>query len=263
MIAPLLLRPSIFERLPRVVAAFSTRIGGVSRPPFDTLNLGFSTGDDEEAVRENRRRLLEAVGFAPDALATVGQVHGADVATVKGPGHTDRHDGLVTTCRGLVLGVPVADCGAVLLAAILSLGLAQGTRGDIRFTLTGGDHGGEYVLTDVPLMMCGFGYIGPGSYTMQYYADDPSEAPSMVLLNKPGPDGELPLGVVDLLIAFGDISEDGVIYTINVAGDLGKGEVTVVDEGDSASMIVEGETNDGVLVTLQGTCRGVGRFEGE
>lgn len=116
MDAPLLLRPSVFDDLSSVVAAFSTRAGGVSQPPFDSLNLGFSTGDNEEAVRENRRRLLEAVGFAPDALATVGQVHGANVATVEGPGHTDRHDGLVTKCRGLVLGVPVADCGAVLLA---------------------------------------------------------------------------------------------------------------------------------------------------
>lgn len=145
----------------------------------------------------------------------------------------------------------------------MSHALAQGSRGDITFTLTGGDHDGEYVLTDVPLFLCGFGYMGPGSYAMQYYADDPSEAPSMVLLNKPGPDGELPLGVVDLLIAFGDISVDGVIYMINVAGDLGTGEVTVIDEGDSASMTVEGETNDDVLVALQGICRGVGRFEGE
>lgn len=111
-----LLRPAVFADLPGIVAAFSTRGGGVSASPFDSLNLGFSTGDDEAAVRENRRRLLDALGFKPDALATVGQVHGAHVATVTEPGHTDRHDGLVTDRRGLVLGVLVADCGAVLLA---------------------------------------------------------------------------------------------------------------------------------------------------
>jgi YfiH family protein len=115
MVLPLL-RPTVFDAFPEVVAAFSTRAGGVSRPPFDSLNTGFTTGDDEAAVRENRRRLLDAIGFAPDALATVGQVHGADVATVTEPGHTDRHDALVTDRRGLVLGIPVADCGAVLLA---------------------------------------------------------------------------------------------------------------------------------------------------
>ena len=111
-----LLRPSIFSGAPGVVAAFSTRAGGVSHPPFDTLNVGYTTGDDEAAVRENRRRLLEAVGFGENALATVGQVHGTDVARVTEPGHTEQHDGLVTDRRGLVLGVPVADCGAVLLA---------------------------------------------------------------------------------------------------------------------------------------------------
>lgn len=111
-----LLRPAVFSDEPHIAAAFSTRAGGVSRAPFDALNLGFSAGDDERAVRENRRRLLDVLGFDEAALATVGQVHGADVATVTAPGHTDRHDGLVTDQRGLALGVLVADCGAVLLA---------------------------------------------------------------------------------------------------------------------------------------------------
>ncbi len=111
-----LLHPAVFDDLPGVVAAFTTREGGVSRSPFESFNLGLSTGDDERAVRENRRRLLDALGFAPDALATVGQVHEARVATVTEPGHTNQHDGLVTDRRGLVLGVVVADCGAVLLA---------------------------------------------------------------------------------------------------------------------------------------------------
>ena len=114
--APPLLRPAIFADAPGIVAAFTTRDGGISQSPFASFNLGLSTGDDEGAVRENRRRLLDALGFAPDALATVGQVHGADVATVSAPGHTPRHDGLVTDRGGLVLGVVVADCGAVLLA---------------------------------------------------------------------------------------------------------------------------------------------------
>src|SRR5690606_26617734 len=117
-----------------------------------------------------------------------------------------------------------------------TLGQAQGGRGDIRFTLTGGEHDGEYVLTDVPLFLCGFGYMSPGSYSLQFYADDPSAEPSIVQLNHPGPDGALPQGVADLLIAFGDISEDGVTYVINRAAALGEGEVTVVDEGDSATM---------------------------
>ena len=111
-----LLRPYAFADCPRVAAGFSTRVGGVSKAPFAGLNLGGSVGDDVEAVRENRHRLLAALGFETDALATVGQVHGADVVTVTAPGHTPEHDGLVTDQAGVALGIVVADCGAVLLA---------------------------------------------------------------------------------------------------------------------------------------------------
>ncbi len=111
-----LLRPAVFQDLPGIVAGFSTRAGGVSEAPFESLNLGFSTGDDEAAVRENRRRLLAALGFPLEALVTAGQVHGVRVATVKEPGHVARTDGLITDRRGLALGILVADCGAVLLA---------------------------------------------------------------------------------------------------------------------------------------------------
>lgn len=47
-----------------VVAAVSCRTGGVSKPPFSSLNMGFHTGDDADAVRENRRRYFEALGLS-------------------------------------------------------------------------------------------------------------------------------------------------------------------------------------------------------
>lgn len=56
-------------------AAFSTRIGGVSGPPFDSLNLGILTEDSREAVAENRRRLAAALGHQPDRIAYSLQVH--------------------------------------------------------------------------------------------------------------------------------------------------------------------------------------------
>lgn len=110
------IRPAIFADLPGVVAGFSTRAGGVSEAPFQSLNLGLTTGDDEAAVRENRRRFLAALGFTPDHLATIGQVHGVSVVTRSEPGFIERSDGHVTNRRALALGILVADCGAVLLA---------------------------------------------------------------------------------------------------------------------------------------------------
>ena len=58
-------------------AAFSTRLGGISEAPFDSLNLGLLTDDDAEAVGENRRRLAAALGFKPEQVAFARQVHGA------------------------------------------------------------------------------------------------------------------------------------------------------------------------------------------
>ncbi|HET8565264.1 MAG TPA: polyphenol oxidase family protein [Solirubrobacterales bacterium] len=57
-------------------AAFSTRLGGGSEPPFGSLNLGILTGDDPEAVQENRRRLASALGHEPEQVAFALQVHG-------------------------------------------------------------------------------------------------------------------------------------------------------------------------------------------
>jgi YfiH family protein len=58
-------------------AAFTTRLGGVSEPPFDSLNLGVLTDDAAAAVSENRRRVAAALGFPPERIAFALQVHGA------------------------------------------------------------------------------------------------------------------------------------------------------------------------------------------
>ena len=72
---------------PGAVLLFSTRRGGLSRAPYDTLNLGWSTEDDPAVVTANRERLLAAATLAPHRLATAGQVHGARVVEVSAPGH--------------------------------------------------------------------------------------------------------------------------------------------------------------------------------
>jgi YfiH family protein len=71
--------------LGRARAAFSTRIGGVSAPPFDSLNLGLLTDDAPEAVVLNRQRLAGALGFGPDQVVFARQVHGTDLALHRSP----------------------------------------------------------------------------------------------------------------------------------------------------------------------------------
>lgn len=97
--------------------AFTTRRGGRSAPPYDTLNLGRSTDDDPDAVEANRRAVLESLDLASDRLATAGQVHGARVAHVTGPGLHRETDALLTRTPGLALAVTAADCVPILITA--------------------------------------------------------------------------------------------------------------------------------------------------
>jgi YfiH family protein len=110
--------------------AFSTRRGGISAPPYDTLNLGRSTPDRPESVAENRRRLLARLGFDPERVATAGQVHGTTVTHVVAPGLHRECDALVTTEKHLPLAVTGADCLPILYSAPGAIGAAHaGWRG--------------------------------------------------------------------------------------------------------------------------------------
>ena len=110
--------------------AFSTRRGGVSEPPYDTLNLGRSSLDRPERVAENRRRFLALAGLDGAPLATAGQVHGRRVVRVAGAGHQPDCDALVTTQPNLALAVTTADCMSLLYVAPGAVAVAHsGWRG--------------------------------------------------------------------------------------------------------------------------------------
>jgi len=100
-------------------AAFSTRLGGVSEGPFESLNLGLLTEDAEEAVVENRRRLAAALGFGPERLVFARQVHGTRLIDHPIPapdGEIAEADGHVVRAPGLAPLVFAADCLPVALA---------------------------------------------------------------------------------------------------------------------------------------------------
>ena len=96
------------------IAVFSTRVGGVSTPPFDTLNLGRLTGDDLALVLENRRRLSVEAGTEPERLNYGRQVHGPVVRRADGQGEPG--DGVWSDIPGEPLLVFAADCLPVALA---------------------------------------------------------------------------------------------------------------------------------------------------
>lgn len=104
--------------------AFTDRHGGVSRPPYDSLNLADGGGDDPAAVAENVRRVEQAFagsgGSGTGRLVAMHQVHGDRVVPV-GPDADETPgscDGLVTSSSDLGLMVRAADCVPVLLADV-------------------------------------------------------------------------------------------------------------------------------------------------
>ena len=104
---------------PGVTGLFTTRTGGTSPAPWDSLNLGLNVHDAPERVRANRDLVARSVG-AP--LCFVTQVHGDGVVLVDGsaapgaPGPEVTADALVATRPGHALAITVADCVPVLLA---------------------------------------------------------------------------------------------------------------------------------------------------
>ena len=98
---------------------FFTRAGGVSQGLYAGLNCGLSSGDLADDVLRNREKAAVAVGVTAERLATVRQVHGAEVCVVK---DIDAHDpateadALVCARPGIALGILTADCQPVLFS---------------------------------------------------------------------------------------------------------------------------------------------------
>lgn len=101
----------------RVAFAFTERAGGVSEPPFASLNLGSRCGDDPGRVAENRRRALAALGAGAlaDRLVCPHQVHGDDVVTVRSGDDASLAEARVAAEAGADAVVCVADDVPVLL----------------------------------------------------------------------------------------------------------------------------------------------------
>jgi YfiH family protein len=111
-----------FENLPRAgfVHAVSSRLGGVSRPPYATLNLSLMVLDEPADVLHNRRLLASALGFPPERVVDCRQVHGCDVLVVDDayvqPPEAPAFDIQVTDRPGWLLAARFADCVPLILA---------------------------------------------------------------------------------------------------------------------------------------------------
>lgn len=112
----------IFEtKNPATLQGFTTRHEGVSRPPYNSLNLGFNTDDPPHNVEGNRSLLARTFGISQERLVTVRQNHGADILVIDQPNDDLTHfcgieaDAIITNQPGIMIGVTVADCVPLLL----------------------------------------------------------------------------------------------------------------------------------------------------
>ena len=132
--------PSLFAAFPDLIAAESTRHGGISQPPYASMNLGINTDDNPEHVAENRRLWLANWQLSEAQLASSYQVHGTAVQVATEAGRTTGFDALITNVPGLMVGVTVADCTPVLVFDTRNRAVAAihaGWRGTVGGIVTG------------------------------------------------------------------------------------------------------------------------------
>lgn len=100
-----------------VIHGMSTRMGGVSEKPYDSLNLGLMADrENPDRTLENRRRFFQTVGLSMDHLATYRQIHSDLVEKEERPGiYAEGADGVITQTPNVVLMALAADCVPVMI----------------------------------------------------------------------------------------------------------------------------------------------------
>jgi YfiH family protein len=94
--------------------AFFTRQGGVSLPPFDSLNLCDKNGDRKEWVSQNKKRIASSFGFDPNQLVLLDQMQQDQILLIREPisrpASPLEYDALITNSPDVCLGIQTADC---------------------------------------------------------------------------------------------------------------------------------------------------------
>lgn len=181
MIAPGAPVPTLDAGL-AVRAFFTTRVGGLSAAPYDSLNGAFHVGDAEDAVQANRARID---GLVRARVVYMSQVHGDAVVRVRGADERPEADGLITDTSGLALAVLVADCVPVLLhdastgaVAAVHAGRKGVTEGVVERAVaalaTLGSGGTEGISAAVGPAICGECYEVPRSMRDEVAAIEPA-----------------------------------------------------------------------------------------
>jgi hypothetical protein len=173
------LQPAWADRS-NLVSGFTTRNGGSSRSPFNSLNLGLGSGDQLSQVEANRTAVARAFDLEPHLLLTVNQVHGSEILVIDQPNPEVSHfqrvnsDAIITNQRNILIGILVADCFPVILydqkkhiAGVVHLGWRGTAAGLLERTV----HAMCEIFGCRPTDLCAA--IGPGIAAHSYEVDRP------------------------------------------------------------------------------------------
>lgn len=112
---PLYRSPQLFTKFSHLIIAESTRHGGVSTYPYQSLNLGGATNDKPDNITENNRRFFSALNIPISQVAKSHQIHGSEILDVQKPGRYEGYDALITNQTNIQLAVTIADCTPILI----------------------------------------------------------------------------------------------------------------------------------------------------
>ncbi len=162
--------------IPNLVHFITTRSGGVSLPPYNSLNLGLSTADNPDHVHVNRELLAGETGIAREHFLYASQIHSGDVKIIDSDAITSgilsnnpRTDATITAVPGTCLMVMVADCVPILLfdpVKKVSAVIHAGWRGTVHSITSNTIHAmTEHFGCDPADILAGIGpSIGPCCY---------------------------------------------------------------------------------------------------
>lgn len=112
---PQIIFPSIFESFANLKAGQSTRLGGVSNAPFNSLNLGMAVNDEPQKVGQNRTIFFETLQTNVNEVVFSHQIHETQILEATQPGNYTGFDAQITNIANICLAVSIADCTPILI----------------------------------------------------------------------------------------------------------------------------------------------------
>jgi hypothetical protein len=107
--------PSIFTGIDNLIVAQSTRKGGYSKAPYESMNLGSNTADNHTDVMKNKQQFCENLSIKYEQVAKSKQVHGTNILIAETGGNYEGYDAIITDQKNVFVCVSTADCVSILI----------------------------------------------------------------------------------------------------------------------------------------------------